>query len=172
MQSFDASEDACAIRTLSSGSMQRERTGGRAAGQSGESKGKEQSVGYIPVGTENSDSITLHYEDHGSGRPVVFIHGYPLSGQSWEKQARIVLNAGYRVVTYDRRGFGRSSQPTVGYDFDTLAHDLQTLMTGLDLHDVALIGHSMGTGEVTRYLATYGSERVSRAAMLAPLPPY
>lgn len=129
-------------------------------------------MGYILVGTENSDSITLHYEDHGSGRPVVFIHGYPLSGQSWEKQERVVLTAGYRVVTYDRRGFGRSSQPTVGYDFDTLAQDLHKLVTELDLRDATLVGHSMGTGEVTRYLATYGSERVSRAVMLAPLQPY
>ncbi len=129
-------------------------------------------MGYIPVGTENSDSINLHYEDHGAGTPVVLIHGYPLSGQSWEKQLSVLLNAGYRVITYDRRGFGESSQPTVGYDYDTFAHDLHILMTWLDLRDAALVGHCMGTGEVTRYLGAYGSERVRKTALLAPLPPY
>jgi non-heme chloroperoxidase len=114
----------------------------------------------------------LHYEDHGFGTPVVLIHGYPLSGKAWEKQERALLNVGYRVITYDRRGFGGSSQPSIGYDFDTLTHDLLTLMTWLDLHDAVLVGHSMGTGEVTHYLATYGSERVSKAALLAPLLPY
>jgi non-heme chloroperoxidase len=129
-------------------------------------------VGQIPVGTENSDSITLHYEDHGAGAPVVLIHGYPLSSHSWEKQMRALLSAGYRAITYDRRGFGASSQPTVGYDYDTFAHDLHILMATLDLRDTALMGHSMGTGEVTRYLAVYGSERVRKVAMLAPLPPF
>jgi non-heme chloroperoxidase len=129
-------------------------------------------VGHIPVGTENSDSITLQYEDHGAGAPVVLIHDYPLSGHAWEKQTRALLNAGYRAITYDRRGFGESSQPTVGYDFDTFAHDLHILMTWLDLRDTVLVGHGMGTGEVTRYLATYGSERLSKAALLAPLPPF
>jgi non-heme chloroperoxidase len=129
-------------------------------------------VGQIPVGTENSDSITLHYEDHGAGAPVVLIHGYPLSSHSWEKQMRALLSAGYRAITYDRRGFGASSQPTVGYDYDTFAHDLHILMATLDLRDTALVGHSMGTGEVTRYLAVYGSERVRKVAMLAPLPPF
>jgi non-heme chloroperoxidase len=129
-------------------------------------------VGSIPVGTENSDSISLHYEDHGAGAPVVLIHGYPLSSHSWEKQMRALLSAGYRAITYDRRGFGASSQPTVGYDYDTFAHDLHILMATLDLRDTALVGHSMGTGEVTRYLAVYGSERVRKVAMLAPLPPF
>ena|GEM_PF-4491801 len=129
-------------------------------------------MGHIPVGTENSDSIILQYEDHGAGAPVVLIHDDPLSGHAWEKQTRALLNAGYRVITYDRRGFGASSQPTVGYDYDTFARDLHILMTWLDLRDAALVGHGMGTGEVTHYLAAYGSERVSKAALLAPLPPF
>ena len=129
-------------------------------------------MGYIQVGTENSDSITLHYEDHGVGAPLVLIHGFPLSAQSWEKQLLALLDAGYRVIAYDRRGFGQSSQPAVGYDYDTLAHDLDVLVTQLDLRDAVLVGHGMGTGEVTRYLATYGSARVRKAAMLAPLPPF
>jgi non-heme chloroperoxidase len=126
----------------------------------------------ITVGQENSTAIELHYEDHGSGRPVVLIHGFPLSGRSWEKQSLALLDAGYRVITYDRRGFGESSQPTTGYDYDTFASDLDKLMTTLDLHDAALIGFSMGTGEVARYLGTYGAERVSSAGLLATVPPY
>ncbi|MGW0515698.1 alpha/beta fold hydrolase, partial [Streptomyces olivaceoviridis] len=114
-------------------------------------------MGFVTVGRENSGSIELYYEDHGSGRPVVLIHGYPLNGHSWEKQERVLLEAGYRVITYDRRGFGRSSQPTVGYDYDTFAADLKALLEHLDLRDVALVGFSMGTGEVTRYLGRYGS---------------
>jgi non-heme chloroperoxidase len=127
---------------------------------------------YLTVGKENSASIDLYYEDHGEGRPVVLIHGFPLSGQSWEKQALVLLDAGYRVITYDRRGFGDSSRPTVGYDYDTFASDLNTLMEELDLRDSALVGFSMGTGEVTRYLSTYGAGRVSRAVLLAPLQPF
>jgi non-heme chloroperoxidase len=129
-------------------------------------------MGRIHVGIENSDSITLHYEDHGAGAPVVLIHGFPLSGQSWEKQIHALLDAGHRVITYDRRGFGASSQPTAGYDYDTFTNDLDTLMTSLDLHDVALVGHGMGTGEVSHYLAARGSARVHKAALLAPLPPF
>ncbi len=125
---------------------------------------------YITVGQENSASINLYYEDHGSGTPVVLIHGFPLSGHSWEKQMPVLLDAGYRVITYDRRGFGDSSQPTVGYDYDTFAADLHTLMETLDLRETALVGFSMGTGEVTRYLGTYGSKRVSKAVMLGPIP--
>jgi non-heme chloroperoxidase len=124
-------------------------------------------VGYIPVGTENSDRITLYYEDHGAGAPVVLIHGYPRSGQSWEKQTYTLLHAGYRVIMYDRRGFGKSSQPAIGYDVDTLTNDLQTLMTWLDLRDTRLVGHSLGTGEVTRYLGVYGDEAESKAVLLA-----
>ena len=127
---------------------------------------------YITVGTENSAPIELYYEDHGEGQPVVLIHGYPLDGHSWEKQARAILDNGYRVITYDRRGFGRSSQPTTGYDYDTFAADLKTLLDTLDLTDVVLVGFSMGTGEVGRYLGAYGSERVAKAAFLASLEPY
>ncbi|SDU20791.1 alpha/beta fold hydrolase [Jiangella alkaliphila] len=127
---------------------------------------------YITVGTENSTTIDLYYEDHGTGQPVVLIHGYPLDGHSWEKQSAALLDAGYRVITYDRRGFGRSSQPTTGYDYDTFAADLKTVLDTLDLRDVVLAGFSMGTGEVGRYLGTYGSERVAKAAFLASLEPF
>ncbi|MGW5266505.1 alpha/beta fold hydrolase [Microbispora sp. NPDC004025] len=129
-------------------------------------------MAYITVGQENSTDIDLYYEDHGSGQPVVLIHGYPLDGHSWEKQIPALLGAGYRVITYDRRGFGRSSQPTVGYDYDTFAADLNTLLETLDLRDVILVGFSMGTGEVGRYLGTYGSARVAKAAFLASLEPF
>ena len=121
---------------------------------------------------ENSVAITLHYEDHGAGTPVVMIHGYPASSSSWEKQRQALLREGYRVITYDRRGFGASSQATAGYDFNTLSHDLHTLMTQLDLRDVALVGHCMGTGEAVHYLAAIGSERVSKMVLIAPLPPF
>ncbi|MFH9175159.1 alpha/beta fold hydrolase [Streptomyces albogriseolus] len=127
---------------------------------------------FITVGQENSTDIDLYYEDHGTGQPVVLIHGYPLDGHSWEKQSRALLAAGYRVITYDRRGFGQSSQPTTGYDYDTFAADLNTVMETLDLRDAVLVGFSMGTGEVGRYLGTYGSERVAKAAFLASLEPY
>jgi non-heme chloroperoxidase len=129
-------------------------------------------VPYVSVGKENSGSIDLYYEDHGSGTPVVLIHGYPLNGRSWEKQLPVLLDAGYRVIAYDRRGFGDSSQPTVGYDYDAFAADLNALMEKLDLLDAVLVGFSMGTGEVTRYLGTYGSARVRKAALLGPIPPY
>jgi len=127
---------------------------------------------FVTVGQENSADIDIYYEDHGSGQPVVLIHGYPLNGRSWEKQQRVLLDAGYRVINYDRRGFGNSSQPTIGYDYDTFAADLNVLIEHLDLDDVVLVGFSMGTGEVTRYLGTYGSRRVSRAALLGAIPPF
>jgi non-heme chloroperoxidase len=127
---------------------------------------------YVNVGAENSGPIELYYEDHGVGRPVVLIHGYPLNGHSWERQVPDLLDAGYRVIAYDRRGFGASSQPTVGYDYDTFAADLNALMVQLDLRDAVLVGFSMGTGEVTRYLGTYGSARVRQAALLGPIPPF
>jgi len=129
-------------------------------------------MSYITVGTENSQNIDLYYEDHGSGQPVVLIHGYPLSGASWEKQAAALLDAGYRVITYDRRGFGKSSQPTTGYDYDTFAHDLKVVLETLDLRDVVLVGFSMGTGELGRYLGAYGGERIAKAAFLASLEPF
>jgi len=129
-------------------------------------------MGHISVGSENSTSIDLYYEDHGAGQPVVLIHGYPLDGASWEKQTAALLEAGYRVITYDRRGFGKSSKPATGYDYDTFAADLDTLLTTLDLQDVVLAGFSMGTGEVGRYLGTYGSARIAKAAFLGSLEPY
>jgi non-heme chloroperoxidase len=127
---------------------------------------------YITVGTENSARIDLYYEDHGSGPPVVLIHGYPLSGRAWDKQLPALLDAGRRVITYDRRGFGNSSQPTSGYDYDTFAADLNKLLEELDLRAATLVGHSMGTGEVTRYLGTYGSARVERGVLVSPLQPF
>ncbi len=127
---------------------------------------------FIEVGKENSGTIKLYYEDHGAGKPVVLIHGWPLSGRSWEKQVPALLEAGYRVITYDRRGFGDSSKPAFGYDYDTFAKDLHQLMTTLDLRDAALVGFSMGGGEVARYLGTYGSERVSQAVFVAAIPPF
>jgi non-heme chloroperoxidase len=127
---------------------------------------------YVTVGHENSGSIDLYYEDHGSGAPVVLIHGYPLSGKAWDKQVPALLEAGKRVIAYDRRGFGRSSQPTSGYDYDTFAADLDALMNALDLRDATIVGHSMGTGEVTRYLGTYGSARVAGGVLVSPIPPF
>ena len=127
---------------------------------------------YLTVGQENSAAIRIYYEDHGLGAPVVLVHGYLLDGHSWEKQEAALLAAGHRVITYDRRGFGASSRPSVGYDYDTLATDLGVLLDQLDLHDTVLAGFCAGTGEVTRYLGTYGHERVRAAALLAPLPPF
>ncbi|MGW0818531.1 alpha/beta fold hydrolase [Streptomyces viridiviolaceus] len=127
---------------------------------------------FITVGQENSAGIDLYYEDHGTGRPVVLVHGYPLDGHSWEKQTAALLDAGHRVITYDRRGFGRSSRPAAGYDYDTFAADLNAVMETLDLHGAVLVGFSMGTGEVARYVSTYGSSRVAKVAFLASLEPY
>ncbi|MEJ1194946.1 alpha/beta fold hydrolase [Pseudarthrobacter sp. CCNWLW207] len=129
-------------------------------------------MAFVTVGTENSTNIDLYYEDHGSGQPVVLIHGYPLDGSSWEKQTAALLEAGYRVITYDRRGFGKSSKPTGGYDYVTFAADLNTLLNTLDLNNAVLVGFSMGTGEIARYLSTYGSARVARAAFLGSLEPF
>jgi pimeloyl-ACP methyl ester carboxylesterase len=126
----------------------------------------------IAVGIENDAPIEIHYEDHGAGQPVVLIHGYPLSGRAWDRQVPVLLEAGHRVITYDRRGFGQSSQPVVGYDYDTFASDLHALLEALDLHDVTLVGHSMGTGEVTRYLSLYGSARVATGVLVSPIPPF
>jgi non-heme chloroperoxidase len=126
----------------------------------------------VRVGSQNGSGIDIYFEDHGSGPPVVLIHGYPLDGRSWERQERALLKAGYRVIAYDRRGFGQSSKPTIGYDYDTLAADLAVLIDHLDLTDISLVGFSMGTGEVTRYLGTRGSARVCRAALLGALPPF
>jgi non-heme chloroperoxidase len=128
---------------------------------------------FVTVGTENSADIQIHYHDHGSGTPIVLIHGYPLDGNSWERQERVLLERGYRCISYDRRGFGRSSQPTTGYDYDTFAADLKALLDHLALdEEVVLAGFSMGTGEVTRYLGTYGSAGVSKAILLGVIPPF
>lgn len=127
---------------------------------------------FVTVGTENATDVDIYYEDHGAGQVVVLIHGYPLDGRSWERQQRALLAAGYRVITYDRRGFGQSSQPTTGYDYDTFAADLDTLLGALDVEDVVLVGFSMGSGEVTRYLGSYGSHRVAKVALLGAVPPF
>ena len=127
---------------------------------------------YVKVGKENSADIELYYEDHGSGDPVVLIHGYPLSSASWEKQVTALLSAGRRVITYDRRGFGKSSQPTTGYNYDTFAQDLHQLVSHLNLHGFSLVGFSMGGGEVARYIGKYGSREVSKAVMIGGIPPY
>ncbi|MFF2352790.1 alpha/beta fold hydrolase [Kitasatospora sp. NPDC058115] len=127
---------------------------------------------FITVGQENTAPIELYYEDHGTGRPVVLIHGFPLNGASWERQSAALLDAGYRVITYDRRGFGRSSQPTTGYDYDTFTADLHTVLETLDVRDAVLVGFSMGTGETARYVAKYGTERIAKVAFLASLEPW
>jgi pimeloyl-ACP methyl ester carboxylesterase len=129
-------------------------------------------MSYVDVSKENSSSIHLYYEDHGSGQPVVLIHGYPLSSASWEKQVPALLNAGHRVIAYDRRGFGKSSQPTTGYNYDTFAEDLHKLVTHLKLRDFALVGFSMGGGEVARYIGKYGSKGVSKAIIIGGVPPF
>jgi non-heme chloroperoxidase len=127
---------------------------------------------YVTVGQENSGAIRIYYEDHGSGPPVVLVHGYALNGHSWEKQEAALLAAGHRVITYDRRGFGASSRPSTGYDFDTLAEDLHVLISRLDLHAVVVAGFAMGAGEVVRHLAVHGSARVKAAVLVAPLLPF
>src|SRR6266478_4159937 len=127
---------------------------------------------FIKVGQENSTSVELYYEDHGSGPPVVLIHGWPLNGDAWEKQTAALLAAGHRVITYDRRGFGRSSKSGVGYNYDTLAADLNALLSALDLTGVSLVGHSMGTGEITRYIGKYGTKRLRKAVLIGTLGPY
>jgi len=127
---------------------------------------------YVSVGKENSGNINIYYEDHGSGKPVILIHGYPLNGASWEKQIPALLASGHRVITYDRRGFGRSSQPSTGYNYDTFAEDLHKLVAHLELRDFALVGFSMGGGEVARYIGKFGSRGVSKAVFLSGVPPF
>jgi len=127
---------------------------------------------FVTVGKENSGDIELYYEDHGAGKPVVLIHGYPLSGASWEKQVPTLLKAGYRVITYDRRGFGKSSQPTEGYNYDTFAEDLHKLITHLKLQGFALVGFSMGGGEIARYFGKYRSNGASQAVIIGGIPPF
>jgi len=129
-------------------------------------------MSYVTVGAESGSSVEIYYEDHGSGQPVVLIHGYPLNGHSWERQEHVLLAAGYRVITYDRRGFGQSGKPASGFDYDTFAADLNALLEHLDLTGAVLGGFSMGTGEVTRYLARYGSARVAKAVLIGVIPPF
>jgi non-heme chloroperoxidase len=129
-------------------------------------------MSYLRVGQENSQPIELYYEDHGSGSPVVLIHGWPLNGDAWEKQTAALLAAGHRVITYDRRGFGRSSKPGIGYNYDTFAVDLEALLNALNLADVSLVGHSMGTGEITRYIGKYGTKRLRKVVLIGTLGPY
>jgi len=129
-------------------------------------------MAYLKVGKENDTDIELYYEDHGSGKPVLLIHGWPLSGASWERQTAALLASGHRVITYDRRGFGRSSQPTFGYDYDTLASDTYKLIEALELKDITLVGFSMGGGEVARYLGKYAEPgRVSKAVFMSSIAP-
>lgn len=134
--------------------------------------GRLYTMPYITVGKENSGDIELYYEDHGTGMPVVLIHGWPLSGASWEKQVPVLLEAGYRVITYDRRGFGWSDRPSSGYDYDTFASDLDILMSELDLEDATLVGFSMGGGEVARYIGMFGPQRVRGVAFISAIPPF
>ncbi|WP_404434732.1 alpha/beta hydrolase [Microbacterium lacus] len=129
-------------------------------------------MAYVTVGTENSADIDLYYTDQGTGQPVVLIHGFPLNGESWGKQQAALLDAGYRVIAYDRRGFGASSKTASGYDYDTFAADLHALMEDLDLRDAVLVGFSMGTGEIARYLSRYGAARIAKVAFLGSLEPF
>lgn len=129
-------------------------------------------MGSITVGQESGADIQLYYEDQGDGQPAVLIHGYPLNGHSWERQTRALLDAGYRVITYDRRGFGQSSKVGTGYHYDTFAADLDVLLDALDLRDVALVGFSMGTGELARYVRNHGDDRVAKLVFLASLEPF
>jgi non-heme chloroperoxidase len=127
---------------------------------------------FVNVGKENSSSIDIYYEDHGSGKPVVLLHGYPLNGNSWEKQIPILLQAGFRVITYDRRGFGKSSKPTTGYNYDTFADDLHKLVTHLGLKDFSLVGFSMGGGEIARYIGKHGTKGVKKTVFISAVPPF
>jgi non-heme chloroperoxidase len=152
--------------------MSRTETLGESSQSTHPERKREPMSSYIKVGQENSTPIELYYEDHGSGSPVVLIHGWPLSGASWEKQTAALLAAGHRVIAYDRRGFGRSSKPTVGYNYDTFAADLDAVLSTLKLTDVSLVGFSMGTGEVTRYIGKYGAKRIRKAVLIGTLGPY
>jgi non-heme chloroperoxidase len=129
-------------------------------------------MAFMTVGQENSSEIKIHYEDHGHGEPILMIHGFPFSGLAWEKQERRLIDAGHRVICYDRRGFGASSHPSEGYDYDTLAKDLEVLLEELHLSNVTLVGHSMGTGEIARYLGSFGSDRIRAAVFISPIPPF
>src|SRR5260221_10498978 len=142
------------------------------AGFKSRMKKEDGAVCFVNVGRENSTPIDLYYEDHGSGLPVVLIHGWPLNSDAWEKQTAALLAAGHRVITYDRRGFGRSSKPGTGYSYDTFAADLDVLLSTLNLTNVSLVGHSMGTGEITRYIGKYGTNRLRKVVLVGTLGPY
>src|ERR1700679_243466 len=144
----------------------------RTAGVIPRNQKGSQSLELHESGQENSQPVEIYYEDHGNGSPVVLIHGWPLNGDAWEKQTAALLAAGHRVITYDRRGFGRSSKPGVGYNYDTFAADLDALLSALDLTGVSLVGHSMGTGEIMRYIGKYGSKRLRKAVLIGTLGPY
>jgi non-heme chloroperoxidase len=131
----------------------------------------EITLGLLTVGRENSTSIDLFYEDHGAGATVMLVPGFPLTGRFWEKQTDALLHEGHRTITYDRRGFGASRRPAHGYDVDTLAADLNALMTALDVREAVLVGMSTGSGDVVRYLSSYGSKRIVRAVLLSPIVP-
>jgi non-heme chloroperoxidase len=133
---------------------------------------KESAMGFIKVGQENATPVEIYFEDHGTGSPVVLIHGWPLNGDAWEKQTAALLAAGHRVITYDRRGFGRSSKPGIGYNYDTFADDLRAVLSALNLTQVALVGHSMGTGEITRYIGRHGTGQLRKAVLIGTLGPY
>ncbi len=124
------------------------------------------------VAHDNGQPVEIHYEVAGEGSPVVLIHGWPLSARSWEAQVHALVEAGHQVITYDRRGFGSSSQPWNGYDYDTFTADLAALLDHLDVKGATLVGFSMGGGEVVRYLAQHGSDRVAKAVLAAAVPPY
>ncbi|WP_020098626.1 alpha/beta fold hydrolase [Microbacterium sp. 11MF] len=129
-------------------------------------------MAHITVGTENSVDVDIFYTDQGSGQPVVLIHGFPLNGESWGKQQAALLEAGYRVIAYDRRGFGASTKTASGSDYDTFAADLHALIEELELTDAVLVGFSMGTGEIARYLSRYGADRIAKVAFLGSLEPW
>jgi non-heme chloroperoxidase len=170
---FVGTEDLALVAASQGGprrSFSRAQHNKRGVGQTNEREGDAMS--FARVGRENSTSIDLYYEDHGSGPPVVLIHGWPLNGDAWEKQTAALLATGHRVITYDRRGFGRSSKPGTGYNYDTFAADLDALLNTLDLTNVSLIGHSMGTGEITRYIGKYGTKRLRKVVLIGTLGPY
>lgn len=129
-------------------------------------------VSYISLGKENSNDIKLYYKDWGTGQPVVFSHGWPLTADAWEDQMLFLGNHGYRCIAHDRRGHGRSSQPWNGNDMDTYADDLAKLIETLDLNDIILVGHSTGGGEIVRYMSRHGTKRISKAVLISAVPPF
>lgn len=129
-------------------------------------------MSFIETTSTEKGNLQLYYEDYGEGQPVILIHGWPLSGQMWEYQVEEIVNAGYRCITYDRRGFGKSDRSWSGYDYDTLAKDLNDLITKLGLTDAIIVGFSMGGGEVARYIGNYGTSKLAKAALVSAVPPF